>query len=329
MFPIYNQPEDSITGTPSLGASNKTENAPSDSVPSSPNTPGPAFISSSVQAQIQALKRLMSRTEQSPRTYSQMPAILTQLSIDLSPTAQENVLVFISNPTSPSAPRDCPKGSLGKPDLVAFLADRNTAAKVVRANISCSQGTSIIPSSVHSLSSVVEIVTKDTTDDPTKICLHHLSILSRHKPQTFIHHGLVFDNSYFELVSLNFDKHKTWPRVYWTDEGYIDKFCHYLTIIIEESRRKFLPEVPSLVSAFNVGSRAMGIYSTVIHGERYHLLPIFIGRGNSSRRALVAIGYKPDKKYEKRIFKYSWHKGPQLGQELSTLKELKGTAGVV
>ena len=322
--------ESSAPGSPSLLASNKPNDPPKAprSIADSTNNI-PAFNLSTVP--VEALKRLLPKTKLLPGMYALMPTILTRISIDITPTTQENVLVFISNPTLSSTPRTgvYSKGSSKKPDFIAFLTDRNTAARVARGNLSHREKKSIMPHSECSLSSIVEVTMNGAKHDPTNLCLRHLSVLSHHKPGSFIHYGLVFDTFWFQLVSLQLEKYKTWPEVYWTDEGYIEELCRYLSIIIEETGRNFLPEVPALVSAFNVGSRTMGTYSVCIHGEKYFLLPIFAGRGGSCRKALVAIGHKEGRNDDKRIFKYSWHKGDQLGKESSILKDLKGTPGVV
>ena len=184
----------------------------------------------------------------------------------------------------------------------------------------------ILVPSTHFLLSVVAVRVKS---DPTDQCLRYLVVLFRHRPENSVVHSLIVNGDYFGLAAQRLHRQELWPEVYWSDKGQIDKLYDYLSIIIKETRRDFPLEVPKLVSAVDTGSHTTCIYSAYILGEKFFLSPIFTGRGNSSRKAFVTIAHKEGSNDDKRIFKYSWHKGIQIGKESGILKDLKGTPGVV
>ena len=257
--------------------------------------------------------------------YAPISALLTQVSLDLTPVKNQDILVFVENSTPLLSVDHGDSTLVEKPDLVAFLADRNTAIKITERDLTLKEKPSIHIPLAHSLLSVVAVRVKS---DPTTQCLRYLLVLSHHRPECSVVRGLIVTAEYFGLISLRLDKQEIWPDVNWTDEGSIEKIYEYLLIIIKDIKQDLPLEVPRLVSAVDIGRRALGIYSTHLRGEKYMLLPIFTGRGNS-RKQLVCIARKEEGEGDRRIFKYSWYKGTQPGRESRILKELKGTPGVV
>ena len=44
-------------------------------------------------------------------------------------------------------------------------------------------------------------------------------------PEFFVHFGLIFDTSWFALISYGLDKQQVSPKVYWSDDDCAQKLC--------------------------------------------------------------------------------------------------------
>ncbi|KAL5480886.1 hypothetical protein ACEPAI_9827 [Sanghuangporus weigelae] len=237
--------------------------------------------------------------------YGTMATLMTSISLDLTRTSSEPVLIFVPN----SAKRLALTHGLvnSKPALVAFLGKRKIAELVVsrpKYNIKIPPAQSIV--------CPVELKSKIS-------CMRYMLQVSRNNPSSSIVYGIFVNRRLFQLFSIGLDHQAEWKEVEWEDEDCIHKLFTSIDLIRDNATRQ-------------TPLRIFQSLSPTIRSRSFTLLPVSSGRG-SGRKGLVAIAVPSHAEAGDpsmvRIFKYAWYQNIQHGRERNLLTKLRGVPGVV
>ncbi|KAL5523298.1 hypothetical protein ACEPAF_1565 [Sanghuangporus sanghuang] len=248
--------------------------------------------------------------------------VLTLASLIVSSKEDDEVLVF-SKDTS-SRFRLGPRALDNSPPIVAFFAPRAIAEQLAigdHVNANSNIGIPLPP--LHLLVSV--IVAEGSSNDVDQ-CMSYLLSLSSYRPASYEQHGLVVCEKDFTIVSVGLEYRRTWSKVPWNHPSAIQKLCAYVKLIHDEAVRPHHPAVPMLKDVITMKTRTIGLYSAILGGRRFRLLPI-LSRGDG-RKPFVALGITEDDQVV-RVLKYSWYKTAGRWQEYRLLQKLRDAPGIV
>ncbi|KAL5522468.1 hypothetical protein ACEPAG_8484 [Sanghuangporus baumii] len=251
-------------------------------------------------------------------------AILTALivaSLAVTPWEEREVLVFVRN-TSQGLRLD-PDELNDRPDLVAFFASREVAERLAGIQEGYPEDDEIIIPPCFCPLSIV--MTRDCKDDVHQI-QSYLLALSRHRPESYIQHGLIVNSGGFMLAALGLDDLHTWKKIPWSHPAVIQKLCSCIRRIRDEASRIIPSAVPKLKDVIKMNSRVIGLYLAEVNDRHFRLLPIH-SRGDR-RKPFVALGVTEDSRVV-RVLKYSWRSKGNEGKERELLERLRDTPGVV
>ncbi|KAL5522583.1 hypothetical protein ACEPAG_8600 [Sanghuangporus baumii] len=252
--------------------------------------------------------------------YDTMATLMTSISLDLTRTSTEPVLIFVPN----SAKRLALTHGLvnSKPPLVAFIGKRKIAELVVsraKYNINIPPAQSIVC----------------PVEQKSKIsCMRYMLRVFRNNPSSSIVYGIFVNRKLFQLFSIGLDHQVEWKEVEWEDEDCIHKLFTCIDLIRDNARRQTPLGIPKFISdnSFKMKNHEIFFYSTESNGRSFTLLPVSSGRG-MGRKGFVAIAVPSDAEDGDpsmvRVFKYTWYQDLQHGRERNLLTKLRGVPGVV
>ncbi|KAL5480762.1 hypothetical protein ACEPAI_9702 [Sanghuangporus weigelae] len=212
---------------------------------------------------------------------------LVVASLAVTPWEEREVLVFVRN-TSHCLHLD-PDELRDSPDLVGFFASREIAERLAGIQEGDPEDDKIIIPPCFCPLSIV--MTRDCRDGVHQI-QSYLLALSRHRPESYIQHGLITNSGGFMLTALGLDDLHTWKKIPWSHPAVIQKLCSCIRRIRDEASRIIPSAVPKLKDVIKMNSRAIGLYSAEVNDRHFRLLPIH-SQGDR-RKPFVALGVTED-----------------------------------
>ena len=251
-----------------------------------------------------------------------LSALLTSVSLDLPTADSGTVLIFASNYSQELG------NLVVRPDLLAFLGDRDTA-------VSVASGATTSLDDMPPRQSIICPVEVSSDGTGTAQIENYMSDVARYDPNSTIQYGIYASREGFVLFAIGLADFTHWENVEWDHPNCANKIYSCVEIIRESrtSSKQIPPTIPRLISNFSLEFEhwRLFLYKAMASHTSFTLLPLSFGR--LSRKPFVAIAVASDGERDKpdivRIFKYSWYQEKHRGRERNLLLKLRGVPGVV